>query len=473
MNYFAQWSVLWFASFLCIWSVSGGYLLRRRQSLICSSSVAAVLGMSCTHLSSSMSIMNNWKFVNWFAFTSLVVAGCCVLDHLDALLNTFPHLVLTNPRDHYIIQNPLGGDYWRCFVWLLFHMPSENNIPSGPIDDLRVVIRLLGPVSRSWKAMSALFPTNLRHELCLLYAFFRTADDLIDNASSKKQGIKHLEMLKCFLEEVFSCNKQYSPLANDPSLSSHIHWSFYAGLLSPDALSVFRSFARVSVCLDQTVVNELVNAWKLDLKGESLKHEEDLLNYADLISGTFGEMCAHVIMYKGGHGNWNLNRQVRKENILKQARAVGQCLQLVNISRDILSDSLDGKCYVPLQYMLNPLQEYRSLTVCRAPFKLGRQTLKAYALKMLELADQQTDLAYKGIEGLPYEVRDGFRGAFEVYMAISSELRQNSSFPLRAKVPVWRQRLIGIGHLYGLFRLLDNLQNTYERLVHLSIHFRF
>ncbi|KAI9009963.1 Squalene/phytoene synthase-domain-containing protein [Phycomyces nitens] len=469
VSHFSCWSVLWHACFFSVWSVSGVYLLRRGTQVVLSSLVAAILGMACIQLSPSASIMDNWQFHNWFAFASLVVATCNAMDHLDALLNTFPHLVLPDPRDHYIIQNPLGGDYWRCFGWLLFHMPTESKLPPGPIDDLRVVIRLLGPASRSWKTMSALFPANLRHDLCLLYSFFRTADDLIDNASNQKQARDNFDLLQCFLRQVFSTGKQYSPLVNDPTLSSHINWSFYASQLPRDTLAVFRSFARVSVCFDQTVVNEMVNAWRLDLKGESLKHEEDLLRYADLVSGTFGEMCANVIMYKGGHGNWKLNGQARKDNILKQARAVGQCLQLINIARDILSDSLDGKCYVPLQYMLNPLQEFRTLTVCRRPFKLGRHTLKLYALRILELADQQKELAYKGIEGLPSEVCDGFRGAFEVYMAISNVLRQNSGYPLRAKVPVWRQRYIGIGHLYGLFRLLENMKNGSRRLVYLSI----
>jgi phytoene/squalene synthetase len=77
-------------------------------------------------------------------------------------------------------------------------------------------------------------------------------------------------------------------------------------------------------------MSELTDAWEHDLKGEPVKRQEDLLHYAALISGTFGELCTCVIMYKTGHGNWNGHDKIsRDEEVLSRARATGQVKYLL------------------------------------------------------------------------------------------------------------------------------------------------
>jgi hypothetical protein len=73
-------------------------------------------------------------------------------------------------------------------------------------------------------------------------------------------------------------------------------------------------------------MSELTDAWEHDLRGEPVKKQKDLLNYAALISGTFGELCTCAIMYKTGRGNWGKqkNNLVRNEDVLSRARATGQ-----------------------------------------------------------------------------------------------------------------------------------------------------
>jgi phytoene/squalene synthetase len=198
-------------------------------------------------------------------------------------------------------------------------------------------------------------------------------------------------------------------------------------------------------------MSELTDAWELDLRGDPVKKQKDLLNYAAYISGTFGELCTCVIMYKTGHGNWGPKLSpARNEQVLLRARATGQCLQLVNIARDIIADSLDGRCYVPLQYMTYPSQRiYHLLKVARAPMQVGENQLKSFALRILSLADRVSDKAQKGIDGLPDEVQDSIRAAFEIYMAIGPTLRNDPGFPLRAKVPKRVQQWIAFRCIYG------------------------
>ncbi|KAG0164669.1 hypothetical protein DFQ28_009907 [Apophysomyces sp. BC1034] len=391
-----------------------------------------------------------WSVLDWIAFSSTIVLACSAFDHLDAILNTYPQLITRDPTVLARMQDPSRHEYWVALAKLLTHLPAETDLHAGPIQDLQTAIRLLGPASRSWKTMAALFPTNIRQDLCLLYAFFRTADDLVDDAPTPEQCEKNLAIIRRFLRDVFFATKPFNKDVQDPTLPTHVDWDLYSQLLpSEDVLSVFRSFARVSIYLCPRAMFELTDAWELDIKGEPITSQEGLMRYAALISGTFGELCTCLLMYKTGYGNWRLDSVARKNDTLARARATGQCLQLINIARDVIKDSLDGRCYIPLQYMNNPKQNYDALKKVRNPSHIGERTLKSYALRILELADCVSDQAQRGIEGLPVEVQDGIRAAFEVYMAISPALRNAPGFPIRAKVPKLQQQWIALRCIYG------------------------
>ncbi|KAI7897498.1 Squalene/phytoene synthase-domain-containing protein [Cokeromyces recurvatus] len=463
-----------------LWYVPGPYLVRRWRAITASTVISSTFCTFICYTAYTHSKLYTYGHTIWVLFVVVLVLLCNVLDFLDALLNTYPYLVHQDKDKQSQFQCATSLSYWNAVICLLFHIPSESDLNPAPIDDLEIAIRLLGPASRSWKTMAALFPVNLRQDLCLLYAFFRTADDLVDDASTPKQCEKNLITIRKFLRDVFFpsnlSSRQDNPYAADPTLPSHINWNYYASVLpNDDVLAVFRNFARICHYLCPRAMSELTNAWELDLRGEPVKKQKDLLNYAALISGTFGELCTCVIMYKTGHGNWgqyNKNNTVRNEEVLSRARATGQCLQLINIARDIIADSLVGRCYVPLQYMPYPPRSiYHLLKVAKNPLQVGEQTLKSFSTRILGLADQISDKAQKGIDGLPDEVQDSIRAAFEIYMAIGPTLREHPGFPLRAKVPKRQQQWIALRCIYG-FRgpVARTISATFHKLV--SMYFR-
>ncbi|KAF7726004.1 hypothetical protein EC973_009151 [Apophysomyces ossiformis] len=427
----------------------GPYLLRRWKLVVLASIPGAITGWAGTK---TYSHVTWWSLLDWIAVTATVVLACNVLDHLDALLNTYPSLVTRDPKALVRLQNPMRLEYWVAMAKLAMSLPAETDLDPAPIRDLEVAIRVLGPASRSWKTMAALFPVNLRQDLCILYAFFRTADDLVDDAPTLEERRRNLATIRRFLHDVF-LESSHEKKANDhsPLFLGQVDWISYARLLpSKDVLTIFRSFARISHYLCPRALSELTDAWELDIKGQPIQSQEDLLNYAGLISGTFGELCTCVIMYKTGRGNWGSSRSGdRKNDVLEKARATGQCLQLINIARDVIKDSMDGRCYVPLQYMTRPVQHYRALKSARAPLTVGERIIKSYALRILELADTITLQAQRGIDGLPPEVQDSIRAAFEIYMAISPALRNADGFPHRAKVPKSQQQWIALRCIYG------------------------
>lgn len=140
----------------------------------------------------------------------------------------------------------------------------------------------------------------------------------------------------------------------------------------------------------------------------------------------------------------------------------------MNIARDVIADSLVGRCYVPMQYMAYP-QIYHILKITRNPYQVGETTLKTFSLRILSLADQISDKAQKGIDGLPNEVQDSIRAAFEIYMAIGPTLRNDPGFPLRAKVPKRQQQWIALCCIYG-FRgpVIRAIMNTFYQIISVS-----
>lgn len=266
-------------------------------------------------------------------FPVTLTLACNTLDHLDAILNTYPYLVNPNKSEQNLLQDPTTLTYWFAMVRLVIIMPSESELDPSPIDDLETAIRVLGPASRSWKTMAALFPVNLRQDLCLLYAFFRTADDLVDDAPTPAQCEANLVTIRGFLKQVFDICMAKEQGDHNATLPSQIDWSYYAGLLpNDDVLAIFRNFARISHYLCPRAMSELTDAWELDLRGEPVNKQNDLLNYAALISGTFGELCTCVIMYKTGNGNWGNtrnNNKARNDKVLSRARSTGQVIKLL------------------------------------------------------------------------------------------------------------------------------------------------
>ncbi|KAI9487456.1 MAG: Squalene/phytoene synthase-domain-containing protein [Benjaminiella poitrasii] len=463
-----------------LWYVAGPYFVRRWRAIAASSVISSCFSIFICCTAYTHSKLHAFGYINWALSTTALVLLCMVFDFLDSLLNTYPHLVQPDKKKQAQFQCATTWSYWNAIIRLLFRIPSECDLSPFPVDDMQTAIRVLGPASRSWKTMAALFPVNLRQDLCLLYAFFRTADDLVDDAPTPKQCEKNLITIRKFLRDIFFptsfARRHDNPYINDPSLPSHIDWNYYAALLpNNDVLAVFRNFARIAHYLCPRAMSELTDAWELDLRGEPVKKQKDLLNYAALISGTFGELCTCAIMYKTGRGNWGLpakTNPVRNEEVLSRARATGQCLQLINIARDVIADSLVGRCYVPLQYMPYPSQSiYHLLKVARTPFQVDERTLKSFSIRILGLADQISDKAQRGINGLPDEVQDSIRAAFEIYMAIGPTLRNHPGFPLRAKVPKRQQQWIALRCIYGFKGPVARaISATFDELVSIYTH---
>lgn len=315
------------------WYICGPYFIRRWKAISVITAISSLFSFFICRMAHSNSLLHNLSLMDCVLYAATLVIACSALDYLDTLLNTYPHLVESNKLKQANFQKATTASYWIAVCRLLVSMPSESELHPSPVEDLATAIRVLGPASRSWKTMAALFPTNLRQDLCLLYAFFRTADDLVDDAPTPQQCEANLVTIRKFLRDIYfpttTATKFEMNRDTDPTLPAHINWDQYASLLpSDDVLAIFRNFARIAHYLCPRAMSELTDAWELDLRGAPVKKQKDLLNYAALISGTFGELCTCVIMYKTGRGNWGQqkNNVARNDQVLSRARATGQVI---------------------------------------------------------------------------------------------------------------------------------------------------
>lgn len=124
-------------------------------------------------------------------------------------------------------------------------------------------------------------------------------------------------------------------------------------------------------------------------------------------------------------------------------------LQIVNISRDIVTDSETlGRCYVPAEYMDDRAAEMKTLCVDKDPWTLGADKLKAYAVRMIGLADRYRLESLEGIGHLPYEVRGPVLVATDVYRSVATAIQAYPSYPRRASLSDWDKVWVAGGSLY-------------------------
>lgn len=127
-----------------------------------------------------------------------------------------------------------------------------------------------------------------------------------------------------------------------------------------------------------------------------------------------------------------------------------QVLQIINISRDIVTDSETlGRCYVPAEYMDDEAREMDALCEDRAPWTLGVAKLKGYATRMIALADRYRLESLEGVPCLPYDVRGPVLVATDIYWGMAAAIVTSPTYPRRASLGKWTKVMVGINSLYG------------------------
>lgn len=273
--------------------------------------------------------------------------------------------------------------------------PWPEAARAAPADFALCRTRIRGG-SRSFFAASLLLPPAVSEPAFAVYAFCRSADDLIDS------GAPHdgLALLRSRLARV------------------------YEGRPVNDAVD--RAFAHVvaQFGIPRAVPEALLEGFAWDAAGRRYATLVELEAYSARVAGTVGAMMTLLM-------------GIRDPEVLARACELGVAMQLTNIARDVGEDARAGRVYLPTEWLREAgIDVERWLAAPRFNPEIASVTRR-----LLREADVLYLRAAAGIARLPLVCRPGILAARLLYAEIGRELerRGHDSVNARTVVPLSRK----------------------------------
>jgi 15-cis-phytoene synthase len=180
--------------------------------------------------------------------------------------------------------------------------------------------RLTAHHSRSFYLASALLPLEMQRAMHALYAFCRTADDIVDHPGPDPQAALQALRVQTELE---------NPIQKDPKTPS------LPGFRDDLVLLAFAD-ARRRFNIPSGLAVQLLEGVSRDLHPVRFESFEEMTVYAYGVASTVGLMSMHITGFSG--------RQA-----VPYAIRLGVALQITNILRDVGEDIRSGRIYLPAE----------------------------------------------------------------------------------------------------------------------------
>lgn len=245
-----------------------------------------------------------------------------------------------------------------------------------------------------------------------LYMLCRYVDDIADESGSGQQALAALSRIK---QQVRSGSVDDSVIA--------------------DGLDLFDECG-----IDQAVFLELVSGVESDLGTVAISDMDDLLQYCYQVAGTVGLMMSRVL-------------DARHPAASAHAIDLGIAMQLTNICRDVASDAVMGRRYLPAS-LVGDLTPSGLLK----PTSADAGRIRSALATLLRQADAYYESGERGLAYLPPAARAGILLAARIYRAIGGTLRRRNLDYLAGRAVVGTVRKAGV---------------TVEALVAFALHRRF
>lgn len=190
-------------------------------------------------------------------------------------------------------------------------MPTTTSIA-----DARECERITRHHARTFTLASRFLPAEKRRAAFAVYAFCRTADDIVDQAT---------------------------PFAGSPADAiARFREALDDALRGAPDGPVFRELvhAVAHFNLPPEVLHALIDGVARDLDGGARPASWlELAAYCEGVASTVGELCACIFGVPGGPAD--------AARAMRYARTLGIAMQLTNILRDVGEDARRGRCYLP------------------------------------------------------------------------------------------------------------------------------
>lgn len=249
--------------------------------------------------------------------------------------------------------------------------------------------------SQSFAIASMLFDKATRDRAHLLYAWCRRCDDIADGQDHGFEGRdNHHELPESVARDRVEAIRILTHRALDGQ---------------PTADLAFDAFGLVAAeCrLTQDMADDVIDGFALDAAGWRPRTEADLMRYCFHVAGAVGVMMARI-----------MGVPADDHETLDRACDLGLAFQLNNIARDIWEDDAAGRCYLPIEWLVEadipPGQHMKPMY---------RAQLAAMAGRLVAMAGQHEAAARMGAQGLGFRHRWAVLAATRIYGAIGREVR--------------------------------------------------
>ena len=260
--------------------------------------------------------------------------------------------------------------------------------------------------SKSFYLASRLLPADKRRAARALYAFCRTADDLVDNPSNNS-GDNRLAALNNWRHNAFSAH----PPAHD-------------------LVAVAWADTRARYEIPQGYGEQLLAGVSRDLEQTRYQTFDDLVTYAYGVASTVGLMSMHIIGFT-------------HSDAVAYAIKLGVALQITNILRDVAEDWQRGRVYLPQEEL-----DFFGITEDDLDKGVVTDRWRTLMRFQIERARQLYQEAWPGIALLDKDGRFAIAAAAELYRGILDDIEKHDYdvFHRRAHVSKWGKlrRLPGI-----------------------------
>ncbi len=234
-------------------------------------------------------------------------------------------------------------------------------------------------------------PPHKRRGIEAVYAFSRLVDDAVDESGSAEEAREKLSQWSQAIEEA------YRQKASHPVVIE-IQW------------------AAQHFSIPKKYFDELIEGVGKDLDRDRYATFEELCDYCYGVASVVGLICMKIFEIEG--------KEAEESAIL-----LGRALQLTNILRDIKSDVIRGRIYLPLQDM-------RHFSVTEDDLLQGKTSARLDSLMYYEIGRVEAIYgeAFQRMEKLPRKALVAGWIMGKVYYRILQQIKKNPRLPLQTKV---------------------------------------
>lgn len=287
--------------------------------------------------------------------------------------------------------------------------------------------------SRSFALASRLFDTTTRDHAWMLYAWCRHCDDEIDG--------QELGMTP-------ATRPVHDRVASLVRLRAETRRALAGEAVTDPVFMAFQRVAREHAIPERHAL-ELLAGFEMDVTDFRYRTFDETLLYCYRVAGVVGVMMALVM-------------GVRDTRALQRAADLGIAFQLTNISRDVLDDARNGRCYLPAEWLVE---------AGIPPDGIGlpehRLAVADLVRRLLTEADRYYQSACAGLQALSFRSGWAVATALGVYRDIGRIVRDRGgrAWDTRAVVGMPRKMLyLSVGALRALQAVtLDRWQRAVPR----------